>query len=294
MVDSGNLLFTLIPHFVLRGSVGLTMKLARVVLISLGCVSGAIGFGFVANAAIDLVLPAPKPVIIQAAARAPNALSAPNELSAPNALSAPKAAPVEAAVGGSAPGFALASATSTPVEISPVKVKTIPMVFREDSMTEQAAERPAASPAAERPTASVPRPRPRPASAPSGAMAMDSTASISGQPGSLAISAATSKAAAHDGDPLSPAGIDRMRTALALTAEQEEFWPAIAAELRTIGKMMSHKNGQKAPATKIDNETIQRLYWAAAPLITRLSYEQKLKAKQMARLMGLTQVAEAL
>jgi hypothetical protein len=125
-------------------------------------------------------------------------------------------------------------------------------------------------------------------------MAMDSTASISGQPGSLAISAATSKAAAHDGDPLSPAGIDRMRTALALTAEQEEFWPAIAAELRTIGKMMSHKNGQKAQATKIDNETIQRLYWAAAPLITRLSYEQKLKAKQMARLMGLTQVAEAL
>jgi hypothetical protein len=39
---------------------------------------------------------------------------------------------------------------------------------------------------------------------------------------------------------------------------------------------------------------MQRLYWAAAPLITRLSYEQKLKVKQMARLMGLTQVAEAL
>jgi hypothetical protein len=290
MVDSGNLLFTLIPHFVLRGSVGLTMKLASVVLISLGCVSGAVGFGFVANAAIDLVLPPPKPVVVQA----PTALSAPKTLAAPNALSAPKAAPVEAAAGGPAPGFALASATSTPVDISPVRVKTIPMLFREDSTTELAAERPAASPAAERRIASVPVPRPRPASAPSGAMAMDSTASISGQPGSLAISAATSKAAAHDGDPLSPAGIDRMRTALALTAEQEEFWPAIAAELRTIGKMMSHKNGQKAPATKIDNETIQRLYWAAAPLITRLSYEQKLKAKQMARLMGLTQVAEAL
>jgi hypothetical protein len=254
------------------------MKLTRVVLISLGCVSGAIGFGFVANAAIDLVLPAPKSVAVQAAVQAPK-----------SAVQAPKAAPVEAAAG----SFALASATSTPVEISPVRVKTIPMTFREDSMTELAAERPVA---AERPLVAVPVPRPRPASAPSGVLAMDATASISGQPGSIAITAATSKAAAHDGDPLSPAGIDRMRTALALTAEQEEFWPAIAAELRTIGKMMSHKNGQKGQPqpTKIDNETIQRLYWAAAPLITRLSYEQKLKAKQMARLMGLTQVAEAL
>jgi hypothetical protein len=261
MVDLGNALFTLIPHFVLRGSVGLTMKLTRVVLISLGCVSGAIGFGIVANAAIDLVLPAPQPVVVQAAVQAP----------------------VEAAA--ATGDFALASATSTPVDIK--VVKTIPMVSREDSVTELTAERPAGP---------VPVPRRRPASAPSGAMAMDSTASISGQPGSLAISAATSRSGAYDGDPLSPAGIDRMKTALALTAEQEEFWPAIAAELRTVGKMMSHKSGQKGQPqpTKIDNETIQRLYWAAAPLITRLSYEQKLRAKEMARLMGLTQVAEAL
>ena len=265
MFDLGNVLFTLIPHFVLRGSVGLTMKLTRVGLISLGCVSGAIAFGFVANAAIDLVLPPPKPVATQSPAQAS------------------KVEPVEAAPAG---GFALASTTATPVDITPVKVKTIPMVFREDRPAELAAERP---------TAAVPFPRARPASAPSRAMGMasDATASIAGQPGSMAISAATSKPA-YDGDPLSPAGIDRMRTALALTAEQEEFWPAIAAELRTIGKMMSPKNGAKSQATKIDEETIQRLYWAAAPLITRLSYEQKLKAKQMARLMGLTQVAEAL
>ena len=57
---------------------------------------------------------------------------------------------------------------------------------------------------------------------------------------------------------------------------------------------MSQTNGKGQTAISIDNETIQRLYWAAAPLITRLSYEQKLKAKQMARLMGLHQVAEAL
>src|SRR5258706_4242681 len=56
MSDPGNLLFTLIPHCVLRGSVGFTMKLARVGLVSLGCVAGAIAFGLVANAAIDLLL----------------------------------------------------------------------------------------------------------------------------------------------------------------------------------------------------------------------------------------------
>ncbi len=88
---------------------------------------------------------------------------------------------------------------------------------------------------------------------------------------------------------LSAAGIDRMKTALALTSEQEEYWPAIASELRTLGKALKGK-GEK----HVDNDTMQRLYWAAAPLISRLSYEQKMKVKQMARLMGLNQVAEAL
>jgi len=36
------------------------MILTRICLISLGCVSAAMAFGIVANAAIDLVLPAPK------------------------------------------------------------------------------------------------------------------------------------------------------------------------------------------------------------------------------------------
>ena len=84
-----------------------------------------------------------------------------------------------------------------------------------------------------------------------------------------------------------------MKIALALTAEQEEFWPAIAAELRALGKRCS-KTDSKGQNVNLDNDTIQRLYWAAAPLITRLSYEQKLKVKQMAHVMGLHQVAEAL
>jgi hypothetical protein len=235
------------------------MKSARVCLLALACVCGAFAFGLVANAAIDLVMPAP------------------GQVTAAAARPAVQAEPV---------GYALASTTSTPADLAPVKVKTIPMLYREERAEPAAPEAVAA-------LASVPLPRPRPASAPVLAMA-PATESIAHQPGSLAISAATRKGEPDDGEVLGAAGIERMKMALALTAEQEEYWPAIAAELRTIGKLM--KANQKASHGKIsvDNDTMQRLYWAAAPLLTRLSYEQKTKVKQMARLMGLTEVAEAL
>ena len=109
----------------------------------------------------------------------------------------------------------------------------------------------------------------------------------------MAISAATRKGAPDDGEVLGAAGIERMKMALALTAEQEEYWPAIAAELRALGKALKTSKGRDGKIN-LDNDTIQRLYWAAAPLISRLSYEQKLKVKQMAHVMGLHQVAEAL
>jgi hypothetical protein len=124
-------------------------------------------------------------------------------------------------------------------------------------------------------------------------MAPSDGLSLAQQPGSMAISAATRKGAPDDGEVLGPAGIERMKMALALTAEQEEFWPAIAAELQALGKTLKAHKGRDGKIN-VDNDTIQRLYWAAAPLITRLSYEQKQKVKQMAHVMGLRQVAEAL
>jgi len=178
--------------------------------------------------------------------------------------------------------FELAAATSTSAEIAPVKVKTIPMLYREPAEAEPVQE----SVKVERVKVAVPLPRPRPLSAPG----IDTVSSISRQPASMAIAAAT-RANPDNGDPLGPAGIERMKTALALTAEQEEYWPAIAAELRALGQaMQKSRKGQGS----VDSEAIQRLYWAAAPLISRLSYEQKLKVKQMAHVMGLHQVAEAL
>ena len=59
MVDLGNVLFTLKKSAPCsEGERGTHDEIARVCLISLGCVGGAIAFGVVANAAIDLVMPA--------------------------------------------------------------------------------------------------------------------------------------------------------------------------------------------------------------------------------------------
>src|SRR5688572_8414449 len=130
------------------------MKSARVCLLSLGCVGGAFAFGMVANAAIDLVMP-PPPRKAEVAAAKP-------------------AEPAQQPV-----AYALASTTSTPIDIAPVRVKTISI--RESETTQ---------PAASERLAAVPLPRPRPASAP----AMADGLPIAHQPGSMAISAATRKA----------------------------------------------------------------------------------------------------
>jgi hypothetical protein len=239
------------------------MKITRVALLSLACVSGAFACGIVANATIDLVMPA-------------------DSESATAAAAAVQAAPVVAAAPAEQPAaptaFVLASATSVPVDLAPVKVKTVPMIYREPVE---------AAPAPKQ--AAIPLPRPRPANAPEAQVG-----SIAHQPASMAIAAATKSVLAEDSDPLSAAGIDKMKSALALTEEQQEFWPAIAAELRAIGKLQPKTRKGQIANIDVDRETMQRLYWAAAPLITRLSYDQKQTVKQMARSMGLNQVAEAL
>ena len=236
------------------------MKSAQICLLSLGCVGGAFAFGLVANTAIDLLMPMPQKTAVVSVS-----VAKPAEEPQP------------------APAYALASTTSTPVDFAPVKVKTIPI-----NLAEERAE-PAAAPlpAAPHRIANVPVPRPRPASAP---ITLEN-GELAYQPGSLAIAAATRKLGPYDGEVLGAAGIERMKVALALTAEQEEHWPAIAAELQALGKMLKAHKGQNV---NLDNDTIQRLYWAAAPLISRLSYEQKQKVKQMAHVMGLHQVAQAL
>ena len=251
------------------------MKSARICLLSLACVSGAVAFGVAADAAMDMMMPAAAPAVTGSVALPQN----------PAPIMAATDEGAQAAPG----GFARASATSTPVDLGPVKVKTIPMVYREP------AEDPAAV-SAQAPVraAAVPLPRPRPATI---APASQQLASIAPQSAQMAIAAATKAVPIDENDPLSPASIDRIKTALALTSEQETYWPAVAAELKAIAKAQPHKHSvKKGQVAKIDvdPDTAQRLYWAAAPLITRLSYDQKQAVKQIALSMGLTEVAQAL
>ena len=98
------------------------MKLMRFCVVSLGCVAGAVAFGVVANVAIDLVMP-----------------PGPQEIAFPAAPIQAAATPAEVAA--EAPqSFALASATSTPVDLGPAKVKVVPIIVRDGQFTEQIAE----------------------------------------------------------------------------------------------------------------------------------------------------------
>src|SRR3954451_797707 len=142
------------------------MKSAKVCLLSLACVGGALAFGLAANAAIDLVMPMP-------------------EKSAAAVASVPVAKPAEQAQAQPATAYTLASMTSTPVDFAPIKVKTIPMVYREERAEPAVPERIAAA---------VPLPRPRPASAPAAVAMGPATESIAHRPGTMAIAAATRKA----------------------------------------------------------------------------------------------------
>src|SRR6188508_1512628 len=126
------------------------MKLMRFCVVSLGCVAVAVAFGVVANAAIDLVMP-----------------QGPKEIAFPAAPIKAAATPAEVE---QPAGFALASATSTPVDG--------PAIVRDGQLTEQTAETQVAPI-----KTAIPLPRPRPATAPT----HETTASLARQPGSLAI-----------------------------------------------------------------------------------------------------------
>jgi len=93
------------------------MKLMRFCVVSLGCVAGAVAFGVVANAAIDLVMP-----------------QGPKEIAFPAAPIKAAATPAEVAAE-APPAFALASATSTPVDPGPAKVKVVPIIVRDGQFT---------------------------------------------------------------------------------------------------------------------------------------------------------------
>jgi hypothetical protein len=84
-----------------------------------------------------------------------------------------------------------------------------------------------------------------------------------------------------------------LRTRLQLSTDQLEYWPAVEAALREV--VQSQLRGRKAVHGKVNIDTnspeVQKLIYAAMPLLMRLREDQKGEVRKLARVIGLEQVA---
>ena len=88
--------------------------------------------------------------------------------------------------------------------------------------------------------------------------------------------------------------ISGLKGRLRLTSEQAEYWPAVEAALRDVAR--THLRGTRhASGGKLNIDTnspeVQKLIWAAMPLLMRLREDQKSEVRKLARVIGLEQVA---
>ena len=88
-----------------------------------------------------------------------------------------------------------------------------------------------------------------------------------------------------------------LRNRLKLTPSQAQHWPAVEAALRDVirhqareMKKKGHAHGA-APRIDVHSPEVQRLIQAAFPLLMQLTEEQKREVRQLARVIGLEQVA---
>ena len=88
--------------------------------------------------------------------------------------------------------------------------------------------------------------------------------------------------------------ISGLKGRLRLTSDQVEYWPAVEAALRDV--VRTQLRGTKhAVGGKVNIDTnspeVQKLIWAAMPLLMRLREDQKSEVRKLARVIGLEQVA---
>jgi hypothetical protein len=80
---------------------------------------------------------------------------------------------------------------------------------------------------------------------------------------------------------------------LRLTSDQAEYWPAVEAALRDV--VRTQLRGRHVPGGKVNIDTgspeVQKLIFAAMPLLMRLRDDQKSEVRKLARVIGLEQVA---
>jgi len=106
-----------------------------------------------------------------------------------------------------------------------------------------------------------------------------------------------SKAAAREikqsNNVFNDAQIASIRSRLKLTADQQRYWPGVEAALRNITYKKDSPRGGKSAAVDPNSPGVQQLKSSAIPLILSFSEEQKNEVRQLARLMGLEQVASS-
>jgi hypothetical protein len=88
--------------------------------------------------------------------------------------------------------------------------------------------------------------------------------------------------------------INGLRGRLRLTEDQAEYWPAVEAALRDVVRTQL-RGPRHTVAGKVNIDTnspeVQKLIWAAMPLLMRLREDQKSEVRKLARVIGLEQVA---
>jgi hypothetical protein len=101
------------------------------------------------------------------------------------------------------------------------------------------------------------------------------------------------KASAAPKTLLSDAQIAGLRERLKLTASQQEYWPAVEVALKDVARQLARKGSATRGNMEIDTNSpeVQRLTWAAVPLIMRMGEDQKREVRTLARIIGLESVA---
>jgi hypothetical protein len=102
------------------------------------------------------------------------------------------------------------------------------------------------------------------------------------------------------GGVLNDAQIANIKRRLRLTPDQESLWPAVEVALRNISyskkaQEMKVASAHSNPMAYVDPDSadVQRLKYAALPLIMRLNEDQKQEVRSMAHVMGLDGVASS-
>jgi hypothetical protein len=235
-----------------------------------GFVGGAFVVGVLVNGLLDY-LSGPRETAIEASAMPTVRIARANAAVEPSAVVEPKQA-VE---------LRAAAEPAKPTDIKSIIVRTVPI----------APER--AQPALPYAGEIARKTQALPAIIYSG-KANDVTASIAPSRPAAAKEASRTPPKAEEG-PFSPAQIERVKTALRLTPEQETLWPAVEAELRAIAKQLPKKvDSKKQTKIAIAPASADRLRWAATPLIMSLREDQKQTVRFIARSMGLDEVASAI